>query len=482
MMLNGISIKGITCDSRKVKNGYAFVAIKGEKEDGNDYIDKAIENGAELIYTEKKINKKSVPIIEVENSRIKLSELLNEFYDYPSEKLKLIGVTGTNGKTTTTHIIENILGNSGYKTGIIGTLGIRIDKEHFKSELTTPDAETMFYTLSQMVEAGVEVAIMEVSSHGLKLFRTYGLDFDVAIHTNITRDHNDFHKSQKDYLETKKILFSSLPRNRLAILNIDDDNATKLIESNDNVIVITYGLSKKATITASSLHSSNKTNFNLCVQRGITTIYGEEIEPLEFPLTLNLIGNHNVYNTLAAISTALYFGVAMDDIKKSLLEFKGVSRRLEKIYENEFLVLDDFSHNPASYEAVFEAIQGMEYNSIILVNAIRGSRGIEINEENANVIAEWTNVLGVKKVILSLSNDFVKEKDRVTKEEVMIYKQIFNSAKLDYHIEENLKNSISRAVSITDRDDIILLLGAQGMNKGKEILTDILKLEEKSIG
>jgi len=206
MKINDIFIRGITCDSRKVEMGYAFVAINGEYYDGNEFIDIAIKNGAVIIYTERDIENKQVPVIKVDNARMKLSELLNIFYDYPSEKIKLIGVTGTNGKTSTTHIIEEIFQKAGYRTGLIGTVGIKYQHQLLAPSLTTPEPEVLYNILNKMVMDGVEVVIMEVSSHGLKFYRTHGLDFDVAIHTNIEKDHMNIHKTLEDYIETKKML------------------------------------------------------------------------------------------------------------------------------------------------------------------------------------------------------------------------------------------------------------------------------------
>ncbi len=482
MKTHGVNITGITCDSRKVREGYAFVAIKGSKLDGNDYIDMAIENGASIIFTERDVTRKDVPLIKVENARVTLAQLLNEFYDYPSEKMKLVGITGTNGKTTTTYLIGDILKHAGYKVGLIGTLGVKVQDEYLPATLTTPEPEVLIYLLNEMVQMGIEVVVMEVSSHGLKLERTWGLDFDVAIHTNISEDHMDFHESFEDYVKTKKKLFDSLSRNKIAILNTDDKSAKKLIEDNNKALVITYGLANKSSITASSMQIKISTQFTLCIQRGLTTLYGKEIEPAEYPINLNLTGKHNVYNTLAAIAASLYFGVEIEEINESLSAFKGIKRRLDKIYDKDYRVYDDFCHNPASYEAVFETVQGMDYNDIIIINAIRGNRGIKINRDNAKAIVDWYSLLGAKKIILSLSNDTVTEKDKVASEEVIVYKRMLTEAKINFEIMDTLKKSIDEALKIVNDRDIILLLGAQGMDNGKEIFYNILKLQEKNIG
>ncbi|MGF7059579.1 Mur ligase family protein [Brassicibacter mesophilus] len=477
MKIDGININGITSDSRKVKKGYAFVAIKGEEKDGNDYIDSAIKNGAVIIYSEKEILGKPIPIVKVENARITLANMLNMFYGYPSQKISLIGVTGTNGKTTTTHIIEDIFRNAGFKTGLIGTLGIKINGVCVLSSLTTPEPEVLFDMLNRMAQQGVQVVIMEVSSHGLKFHRTYGLDFDIAIHTNIEIDHMNIHKDINDYINTKKMLFDSLKRNRISILNIDDNNAMKLIMDNDKTLILTYGLNSKASITASSLELNKEVCFTVCLQRGLTALNGTEVEPLEFPVKLNLMGKHNVYNSLAAIGVALYFGISPNTISNSLSNFHGVYRRLNKIYDKDFLVIDDFSHNPSGYEAVFETIQGLDYNKIILVNAIRGNRGIEINEYNANVICSWSKIIGPIKIILSKSEDAVEENDRVKDEEISVYQKVFDKNSISYSICNTLEEAINEALNNVIKRDIVLLLGAQGMNKGRHIFLRLTSLK-----
>ncbi len=473
-MIDGIDIKGITCDSRKVKKDYVFVAIKGFSEDGNDYINNAIEKGAKIIYTERDITNKKIPIYKVNNARVKLAELLNEFYDYPSEKVRLIGVTGTNGKTTTTHLINEIFKKSDYKTGLIGTLGTKIDDDYISTFLTTPDPENLFFLLDKMVKEKVDVVVMEVSSHGLKFYRTYGLQFDVAIHTNIDRDHMDLHGTMEDYINSKKRLFNSLRSNKLAVLNIDDDNSKNMIDGNDRIFIISYGLNNRATVTASSIEIIDKIRFILCLRRGITTINGVDIEPFEFSVKLNILGKHNIYNALAAISVALYFGIDSKTIKKALGKFNGIRRRLEKIYDDKFLVIDDYSHNPLGYQVVFETLQNIEYNDIILINAIRGGRGKEINRKNVEEILVWHKILGIKNIILSTSDDVVEGKDKVREDEIKGAINVFAKTKTGYELYDSLEKGIGRSLDLVSRGDVILLLGSQGMDKGKEIFFKLL--------
>lgn len=468
-------IEGITCNSKKVKYGFIFVAIKGEQTDGNDFIDEAIDNGAIIIYSNKNISDKRIPIVRVKEPRKELAKLLNEFYGYPTENLKVIGVTGTNGKTTTTYLLESIFKNAGYNTALVGTLGVKVNDKYKKSILTTPDAETLYELFDEFNKTDVQVVIMEVSSHGLKLHRTYGVDFDAAIHTNIEVDHLDFHNSFEDYLNTKKILFDSLRRNRLAIVNIDDENAIKLLDGNRNVLTITYGLNSKSSVTASSINIQETISFSVCIQRSIFTISQKEYAPQEFSISTNLSGVYNVYNSLAAISCALYFGIDIDVIQNSFKEIQGIYRRFEKIYDKNYLVIDDFCHNPASYQAILETIRSLKYNKLIIVNAIRGNRGMKINNKNAMVLATWYNVLNNPKIFLTLSEDVLSYKNKANKKELEEYVDVFNENSIEYEIHSNLRDSIAEAIKTASEGDIILLLGPRGMNNGKEIFYSLVK-------
>ncbi len=476
MKTDGINITGITCDSSKVKKGFAFVAIKGIKKDGNQYINDAIKRGASIIYTENDIKIDNIPVIRVGNSRKKLAELLNEYYDYPSKKLILVGITGTNGKTTSSYILEHILKNAGLKTGVMGTLGIKLGERHIQTNLTTPEPEVLFHQLNEMVKEKVEVVIMEVSSHGLKQERVYGLDFDIAIHTNIGYDHMNFHKTKSDYIKSKKILFDLLKKNGISIINLDDKDGLKLMEGNTSTLVVTYGLNPKSSITASSLKLQDSISFNLCIQRGMTALNSVEIEPMEIPISMRLIGRHNIYNSLAAISGALSIGIQPHTIAKALTDFNGINRRLSIIFNKDYLIIDDFCHNPQGYEVIFETIQSLNFNKLIIVNAIRGSRGAQINRNNAKVLGSWCSTMKNMILFLTLSKDAIGAEDSVKSSELLAYKSILDKMGIKYIINDNLKDSLQEALKIAEKNDLLLMLGAQGMDKGKEIVKDILNI------
>ncbi|MBU5677041.1 UDP-N-acetylmuramyl-tripeptide synthetase [Alkaliphilus sp. MSJ-5] len=478
MMIDGIKIKGITSDSRQVRKDYVFVALTGENKDGNKFIDEAVESGAVIVYTEKDIYRKDCIVKKVNNGRKKLAELCNEFYGYPSEKLLVIGVTGTNGKTTTTNLIYHILKEAGIAVGIIGTLHIKIGKKQYPSKLTTPITEDIYYYLNRMVEENIRVAVLEVSSHGLKTDRVYGVKFDIAIHTNINQDHLNFHKTITDYIKSKKKLFDSLAAGKIALINHDDNYGLKMLEGNNEILIISYGLSSKSTVTASSIDTDFLTSFNYCLQRGITTLSGVEIEVFEYPINSNLLGNHNIYNALSAISTCLLLDVPIEKIAKAIKSYPPVTRRMEIIYKDKYTVIDDYCHNPASYEAVFHTIQTLQYNNLYIVNGIRGNRGLDINRRNAEVLKQWYEILNVRKLIITDSVDCVDNLNRVSNEERQAYFEVLKDSLFLFKYEASLRNAIKEILKELKPNDILLLLGAQSMDKGKSIFLDLINEKE----
>jgi UDP-N-acetylmuramoyl-L-alanyl-D-glutamate--2,6-diaminopimelate ligase len=474
MHLN-IDIKGVTCDSRKVKPGFAFVAIKGERENGNEYIMDAVRSGAAAIYTEEELKELpcNIPIIKVENSRAALAKLLSRFYDFPSEKLNTIGVTGTNGKTTTCLMIEAVFREAGFTTGVVGTVMIKVGNRYYPHGLTTPDSECLQKYLAEMVDQKVYAAVVEVSSHGLKYQRVDSIQFNAAVHTNITPDHMDTHSSFADYVNTKKRLFNMLPAGAAAVINTDDPYGLELVRDKPKLLILTYGLGAKASITASSIDINTPgISYTCCLQRSFTNNMGNDVEPQEIPIRLGVPGKHNVYNSLAAVTVGLLYGIQPSVIQKALNDFKGVWRRMQVIYRDDFIAIDDFSHNPGSYETAFETVQTMNYNNLYIVNAIRGNRGSEINRVNASVISNWGNLLGVKDILVTGSRDVVGGADWVTNEEKEAFFEGLTQGGADADYYETLEEAVEEVINRVEKGDIILLMGAQGMNKGQDIFRD----------
>lgn len=366
-----VRIHGITYDSRRVRPGDLFVCIKGFRFDGHAFINDAIERGAAGVVVEKsKRDPISLPIpfIYAENTRKALGLLGAHFYDYPSRKLRLIGVTGTKGKTTTTYLIKSILEAAGHRVGLIGTIQNMIGDMVLPSERTTPESIDLQVLFSQMVASGCSFGVMEVSSHALKLERTVGSEFDVGVFTNFSQDHLDFHPSFQDYLDTKASFFEALgvgatKEGKKAILNFDDQHSDH-ISKKTSVPVVTYGTKQGAAYRARDINIRSD---------GLT--YRMEYAGGETLVGLPLTGSFNVYNSLAALAACLNEGITPSAAVRGLRETQPVPGRLEPVDRGQdFAVLVDYAHSPASLENVLKAVNSLTQGRSIVVFGCGGDR------------------------------------------------------------------------------------------------------------
>ncbi|MFP3725734.1 UDP-N-acetylmuramoyl-L-alanyl-D-glutamate--2,6-diaminopimelate ligase [Priestia filamentosa] len=345
-------ITTLVSDSRRVQRGSVFVCIKGNTVDGHEFINKAVHKGAELVVVEyiPKNAKKNVCYLVVPDTTIALAHLANKYYDYPSSKLNIIGVTGTNGKTTVTSAINQIFRNEGLKTGLTGTIFNDINGEIFPTLNTTSDSITIQETLHKMVEAGVTNVVMEVSSHGLSLGRLLGVDFQMGVFTNLTQDHLDFHGTMENYKHAKSLLFSQLgqdiQRGKVAILNADDP-ATDYYKTVTGASVITYGIDNEADYKAKDIiYYGDKTEFTL--------VHPSGEERLEIPF----VGKFNVSNMLAAIISVFESGIEIQSIAKSIQTVQPANGRMERILEDEKrYIFIDYAHTPDGVEKVLDSVK-----------------------------------------------------------------------------------------------------------------------------
>ena len=468
------SITGITCDSRKVKPGYAFIAIEGFNEDGHKYIEEAIANGAKLIFTEKDISTtRQAKIIKVDNTRSLLGQLASEFYHNPSQKINVIGVTGTNGKTTTTHLIYNLLNYNQKQTGLIGTVKVDNGQNTLEGKLTTPPPVLLQKYLSQMVDNNLNYACMEVSSHGIKLERIKGTRFAVKVGTNISTDHYDLHANFKEYLKVKKSFLKDKNSDTLVLINNDDsylNNTGKLAKNQLN-----YSLSNNSTITAENIkHKNISTEFIYNINKNNYINYNSCKLPLKIPIKMYLLGQHNIYNALIAITIALYYDKKPKSIQNFFKSYTGIWRRLQILYNNKFTIIDDCAHNPGSYTAVFNTIKDLNYNDLIIVNSLRGNRGVNINKENAQTISDWMPRLGNYNLYTTNCEDVVKPDDKVSPEEEKQFLNILKQKKVNYTHYQNLKPVLKQAVTTVSTDDLILLLGPHAMDEAGKMILEMI--------
>ncbi len=366
------NVDSITTDSRKIVNGTLYIAIRGFQLDGHSFIEDAIKKGASVIVCEEipEFYEKyhNTVFIEVENSRKESAIISATFFNNPSDSMEIIGITGTNGKTSTTYILESIFSTHGKKVGIIGTIGYKIGSDLYPLEHTTPDSLQLSQIFDKMRNFGVEVVLMEVSSHALSLWRAFGVSFSAAIFTNLTQDHLDFHKDMESYYQAKKLLFSQYKKNdKIQIINIDDSYGERLfneLKNENSPNLKSFGAKSGDYIAKNRDLTLSKTVFDIFYKENyILTIETE------------LIGFYNVKNIVGAVSVALEMGISPETIKIGLKNMKRVPGRLESVPNKQNLsVFIDYAHTPDAIENVLSTIKPLTKGKEIVVMGAGGDR------------------------------------------------------------------------------------------------------------
>ena len=356
-------VNDLQYDSRKVEKGSVFFCLRGENSDGHDFAAMAEEKGACAFVCEKKLDS-ALPQLIVEDSRLALAELAEAFYGFPHRELKIIGVTGTNGKTTTTHLVKHSLDAAGKKTALMGTNHIIIGDETYPATHTTPDSLALSSYLRKMADAHCEYLIMEASSHALKQGRTAAIQFKTGAFTNLTQDHLDYHKTFDDYLKAKEILFTGLDKETgRGIVNHDSPYCRDFLEVS-NAPVWTYGLEEGADFRAENIEvSADGTAFDL------------SFEGKSYPVKIHLIGDFNVYNALTAMAIAVAEGLSLETVTDAIATAHQVKGRFEKVKDRVGqTVIIDYAHTPDGLQNVLETAVKLRTNRVILVFGCGGDR------------------------------------------------------------------------------------------------------------
>lgn len=466
-----ICISGVAYDSRKVEPGCAFFCIDGEHVDGNAFIPDAIKCGASIIITEKTPADDTIPCAIVRDVRLALAAISADFYDNPSHKLRLIGVTGTNGKTTTTHLIERLFNDAGKKTGLIGTLGARTEPgaEYSEAKHTTPQSADLQRMLSSMVAAGCNYVSMEVSSHALAQNRVGGCEFASATLTNITQDHLDFHKTMEHYWKSKRLLFEGLNNSskegKSAVINLDDPMFDRFrTVCGESIRVISYGWEHPADIHVKSC------KFTL---RGTELVLQTPVG--ELAMNLKLAGRFNVYNVMAAIGVCLAEGLSPLQIKSSLEAFPGVSGRFESVSSNsehEPLCIVDYAHTPDGLENVLKAAAHLvpADGKLIVVFGCGGDRDASKRPQMGEIAERRAN-----EVYVTSDNPRSEDPEQIIANILVGIKRTGKNVK----VEPDRASAIRAAVVHASENDVVVVAGKGHENY--QILADkVIPFDDRS--
>jgi UDP-N-acetylmuramoyl-L-alanyl-D-glutamate--2,6-diaminopimelate ligase len=427
-----------------VQRNTLFVALRGEKADGHAFIDQAIEKGATVIVAEREAQQTPATWIQVENTRSALADLASTFYERPTRRLKMAAVTGTNGKTTTTFLIKHVCEKAGMRCGLIGTVRYEIADRVLPAVRTTPEALEVQELLAQMVDAGCKAAAMEVSSHALAQERTRGLEWDVAVFTNLTQDHLDFHGTMENYFESKLKLFTDLAKQQtkkkaVAIVNIDDRYGKRLIERLEKDFpVITYGMGVSADFRASNYRPEFA-----------GTSYQLDARGKSYLVRVPLIGRFNVANSLAAIAAANAMGISVRDAILSLAKSPQVPGRLEAVpAKRQFQVFVDYAHTPDALLNVLKTLRELSPRKLIVVFGCGGDRDRQKRPLMARAADENADFS-----IITSDNPRKEDPDAIIAE----VEKGFRSDRYE-KITDRTK-AITRAISLAQPRDIVLIAG-----------------------
>lgn len=465
---------GICYHSGKAKPGNLFVAMTGFLTDGHNYISSAQDNGCIAAVVERFVDD-AIPQFRVKDARKALAELSAASHDQPSDAMHMVGITATNGKTTTAYMLHHIYEEAKWKTGMVGTVMVKIGEQSIPSELTTPESLDLQQYLAQMRDVGTQVVVMEASSSALDLSRVHNVNYDIVTFNNFAQEHLAQHGTLENYLAAKSKLITQAKAGAYAVLNMDYPEIAQLA-GQTKATVLTYSLQGNGYdfgIRDVDL-STGRAGFTFEIQRDIKLHSGSVLAAGSFPIQLGTAGYSSVMNSVVAIICALIDEIPVSVIQKALLEFRGVERRFEIIFEDEFLILDDHFANTANIDVTLNTLTQMQYNKLHMLYAIRGNRGVTMNRENAENIIQWNDKLKLDHIYATKSMDSVGPKDTVSADEEAVFLEIMKNNNIAVTLSDDLADGIAQVLQQAKKGDVVLLAGCQGMDKAARIALPLL--------
>ncbi|MGN1329217.1 MAG: UDP-N-acetylmuramoyl-L-alanyl-D-glutamate--2,6-diaminopimelate ligase [Eubacterium sp.] len=464
-ILNGIDVKNsfddrevtdVTQDSRLVREGSLFVCVKGAAFDGHSVAKEMMEKGASAVVVERDLGVDGQ--ILVENSREVYSPICANFFSNPADKLKLIGLTGTNGKTTTTFLIKQILENSGKKVGLIGTVQNMICDEIYPAKYTTPDPYELQKLFSMMVDAGCEYCVMEVSSQALAQGRVSGIRFALGAFTNLTQDHLDYHKTWENYFNAKRRLFESCD---IAVTNADDEHGLKIVEGLKFDKLVTYAVNiNDADYVAKNVQfKSNGVEYELV---------GDTIGRCNCPIP----GRFSVYNSLCACTCALALGIDFDTVLDSISKSNGVKGRIEVVpTQRDFTIIIDYAHSPDGLENIITSLKEIAKGRVVTLFGCGGDRDKTKRPKMGKIAAELSDFC-----VVTSDNPRSENPSEIIKD-ILVGMEGINTP---YEVVENRKEAIAFAIKNAKKDDIVLLAG-KGHETYQILPTGTIHFDEREV-
>jgi UDP-N-acetylmuramoyl-L-alanyl-D-glutamate--2,6-diaminopimelate ligase len=469
-----VRIERIALDSRDVRPGDLFVALRGTDVDSHRFVPDVAAAGAAAIVVDRDVGDPGVPVVRVPDARLALAELAAAWHGHPADRLTIVGITGTLGKTSVLVMLEAIARRAGLRVGSIGSLGVRLGGHTRETGHTVPPPLEMHAALAKMVEDGVDVAIMEVTTHAISQGRVHGLRFALGVFTNLVpMEHMEYHGTFEDYVAVKTRYFEFL-RDDAAVVHPTGDRAVVAEIRARAVRGISCGGDRDADILVERIamdHGGSEVELRL--QRPLPRVGGGEVPPLRIPLRVRLLGRANVNNAALAAGAALCLGASAEAVREALAALEPPRRRMQVLRTEPFTVLDDTVGHPDSITAVFEVAERLPHRSMHVVFAVRGQRGEAVNREAADALAVWLDRTPAATVVVTTSDDTADERNRVEPAERAAFLGTLDAAGVEYHEEPRLRDAIGWALPRVQEGDLLLLLGAQGMDAAARLVAEL---------
>ncbi|VGO19680.1 UDP-N-acetylmuramoyl-L-alanyl-D-glutamate--2,6-diaminopimelate ligase [Pontiella sulfatireligans] len=438
-----VEVGGLAYDSREVKLGWLFVAVAGHQVDGTEFITQALSNGAAVVVSENDLDLGAGAVhVQVPRARRALAEIANAYYGDLSRRMTVVGVTGTNGKTTTTYMIRDLLRDGGFLPGLIGTVAYEIGERSIPASRTTPEAPDLHAMFRQMKEAGCDAAVMEVSSHAIAQQRVHGIDFNISVFTNLTHDHLDYHKDMDSYFNVKAELFQMMERrhDRSAVINIDDPWGRKMLEDRKfDAEVVTYGFSQEAMVSASNAKVNVKgTNFNVSTPWGKARIH------------MQLLGRFNIHNTLAALAVGGLCGIDLQRMIRTLEAVASIPGRLELVANRKHKrVFVDYAHTDDALKNVLSTLREICKGKLYVVFGCGGNRDRGKRSKMGRMASELADYS-----IITSDNPRNEEPGAIVSEIIEGF-----AGQDRFEVVLDRREAIEKGLQKTGRKDILLIAG-----------------------